>query len=557
MPTSVGYQDFAALIAHRPSVFASYHEHLIFSPLGSIERAAFNFTRPIGTMIPEPVFQNVNVDPRSLDAYAWKVDEALTAHASRQVEYPTINRTHKTDRLPAADVVPTTAAAAALSPPQPISPPVAVPPVGPATSVAPVAASQPAPIEQHVEGKDASAVAMAARAADPDAHPDVASAAAPDAGNVVSTVSHATAAAAPENANAASAVPTPAVQHQNEAANVVTKHAFAPPDRSNARGDGDAADTVIADRPPELPAPGEMTVAQSSYEASFIDGGVDRSAQIYFGAGVMGAPTGLQSWAPGAEPILVSPPDTNIKLAALESTDNPNDDYGGQETFAGKDQSRVLTPAQRLGLTGKPRAEAEKCLADAVYFEARGEVLKGQEAVAQVVMNRVFSGYYPHDVCGVVYQNAHRHLACQFTFACEGKDLNKIDEPDMWEQAKRIARDMLDGKIWLAEVGHATHYHAYWVHPSWVHEMTRLYHLGVHTFYRPRNWSEEPDWSHNAPATTASMAPPRADYLRPDPEVLSENPQPNPAASEASIKGPEAAAAPTPSADKSASTAKL
>ncbi len=163
------------------------------------------------------------------------------------------------------------------------------------------------------------------------------------------------------------------------------------------------------------------------------------------------------------------------------------------KSSTGKDESRVLSPAQRLGLAGKPRAEAEKCLADAVYFEARGEVMKGQQAVAQVVMNRVFSGYYPHDVCGVVYQNAGRHLACQFTFACEGKDLNKIDEPDMWEQAKQIANDMLDGKIWLAEVGHATHYHAYWVHPSWVHEMTRLYQLGVHTFYRPRNWGDGDD----------------------------------------------------------------
>ena len=187
-------------------------------------------------------------------------------------------------------------------------------------------------------------------------------------------------------------------------------------------------------------------------------------------------------------------------MSSLE--ENDNDDYGGDETVTGKDESRVLSPAQRLGLAGPARAEAQKCLADAVYFEARGEVMKGQEAVAQVVMNRVFSGYYPHDVCGVVYQNSHRHLACQFTFACEGKDLNKIDEPDMWEQAKQIARDMLDGKIWLAEVGHATHYHAYWVHPSWVHEMTRLYRLGVHTFYRPRNWGDGDDapvWGPNAP----------------------------------------------------------
>ena len=226
---------------------------------------------------------------------------------------------------------------------------------------------------------------------------------------------------------------------------------------------------------------------------SFLDSTGDHSADIYFGNGSMGGMrTSLQSWAPGAEPMLVPPDDPGISLRRSRMTDG-----GEGETIAGKDNSRVLSPAQQLGLEGKPRAHAEKCLADAVYFEARGEVKKGQEAVAQVVMNRVFSGYYPHDVCGVVYQNAGRHLACQFTFACEGKDLDRIDEPDMWEQAKQIAKNMLDGKIWLAEVGHATHYHAYWVHPSWVHEMARLYHLGVHTFYRPLNWGngdDEPVW---------------------------------------------------------------
>ena len=187
--------------------------------------------------------------------------------------------------------------------------------------------------------------------------------------------------------------------------------------------------------------------------------------------------------------------DPDIKLSALEG---PPDTGPGGETVAGKDHvSRLTSPAERLGLAGKPRAKEEKCLADAVYFEARGEPLRGQMAVAQVVMNRVFSGFYPNNVCGVVYQNAYRHLACQFTFACEGKDLSRIDELDMWEQAKRIAKDMLDGKIWLTEVGHATHYHAYWVHPSWVHEMTKMYQLGVHTFYRPRAWgdgSDAPVW---------------------------------------------------------------
>jgi spore germination cell wall hydrolase CwlJ-like protein len=164
--------------------------------------------------------------------------------------------------------------------------------------------------------------------------------------------------------------------------------------------------------------------------------------------------------------------------------------------------SRPESPADRLGLSGKQRANAEKCIADAVYFEARGESLRGQKAVAQVVMNRVFSGRYPDDVCGVVFQNANRLLACQFTFACKGKNLSRITEPRMWQRAKRIAKDALDGKIWLTEVGHATHYHARWVHPSWTREMAQLYKLGVHTFYRPRAWgdgSDAPAWS-NGPA---------------------------------------------------------
>ncbi len=145
------------------------------------------------------------------------------------------------------------------------------------------------------------------------------------------------------------------------------------------------------------------------------------------------------------------------------------------------------SPAERLGLSGKRRERAETCLAEAVYFESRGEPERGQIAVAQVVMNRVFSGYYPADVCRTVYQNAHRHLACQFTFACDNvRDV--VTEPEMWEQARRIAADMLDGRLWDEQVGRATHYHARSVHPRWVREMRKLDAIGEHTFYRPRRW---------------------------------------------------------------------
>ena len=98
-------------------------------------------------------------------------------------------------------------------------------------------------------------------------------------------------------------------------------------------------------------------------------------------------------------------------------------------------------------------------------------------AVAQVVLNRVFSGFYPKNVCSVVYQNAGHYLACQFTFACDGKR-KLINERGAWARANRIAKQTLDGQIYLPEVGKSTHYHALYVHPNWVREMHRLVRYG-------------------------------------------------------------------------------
>jgi hypothetical protein len=220
------------------------------------------------------------------------------------------------------------------------------------------------------------------------------------------------------------------------------------------------------------------------------DAGQTQMARTYFGNKPMDGDSfgRLVPWAPGETPSLVAPDGDTVKL-----------DPGEGETIAPKGEppvSRLRSPAERLGLEGRKRVRAEKCLADAVYFEARGEPQRGQEAVAQVVMNRVFSGYYPDTVCGVVYQNAHRYLGCQFTFACDGIP-DRITEPEAWEVAKKIARDTLDGKAWLPEIGWATHYHAYWVRPGWIREMHRLKKIGVHTFYRPRAWgdgSDAPRW---------------------------------------------------------------
>ncbi|NNM72228.1 cell wall hydrolase [Enterovirga aerilata] len=127
----------------------------------------------------------------------------------------------------------------------------------------------------------------------------------------------------------------------------------------------------------------------------------------------------------------------------------------------------------------------QRCLAEAVYFEARSEPEDGQAAVAQVVLNRVRSGLYPASVCGVVYQNRHRHLACQFTFACEGKAL-RVTDAEAWETAKRVARDVTEGRTYLTDVGGATHYHADYVRPYWAKRLKKMDVIGRHIFYQLR-----------------------------------------------------------------------
>ena len=130
-------------------------------------------------------------------------------------------------------------------------------------------------------------------------------------------------------------------------------------------------------------------------------------------------------------------------------------------------------------------ARQQRCLAEAVYFEARSESDEGRAAVAQVVLNRVKSTLYPDSVCGVVYQNSHRYLACQFTFTCEGKSL-RITEPGPWRDAVRIAREVYEGTTYLPEVGASTHYHAQYVRPYWAKKLKKMDTIGQHIFYKLR-----------------------------------------------------------------------
>jgi hypothetical protein len=532
MPTSIGYQDLTALLAQRHDVSEPWQrDYLIASPFGTIDAATFSYGRPIGTSIPQPLgYQPVNYEPGSADAKGWQIDAPLSQRASA-VEYPSVNRRLKGDRLPVNNAAPE-----AVPQLQPVDAPAQMSPAPP-----PAAAPAPLPTPTPV------LPLKSTEADDP----------------------------VPPMAQPAQLVPAaPVLQLASVTANdaILPTVTAAPLDHARSAVDDD--DSVPADKPPEIPRELASPYGQASSATalSFIDDDpAQMNDQTFFGVSAMGSPSGLQSWAPGAQPVLASPSlESGIKLAALEGTDEDADTGG--ETVANKDDGKYLeSPAERLQLAGKDLAKSQKCLADAIYFEARGEPYKGQQAVAQVVMNRVFSGYYPNTVCGVVYQNSGRHLACQFTFACEGKDLSRIDEPDMWEQAKEIARDTLDGKSWLAEVGHATHYHAYWVHPSWVHEMTKLYKFGVHTFYRPRAWGDGDDapvWG-KAPNTSKADTPadkPQADAKTPDAAAkTSDTAKPSDGTKTSDkaktadpAKGPQAATtAPAATAGKAEPTAKL
>jgi spore germination cell wall hydrolase CwlJ-like protein len=130
------------------------------------------------------------------------------------------------------------------------------------------------------------------------------------------------------------------------------------------------------------------------------------------------------------------------------------------------------------------RARAVECLAQAVYYEAAREPLKGQQAVAQVVLNRVRHPAYPKSVCGVVYEGAAKATGCQFTFTCDGS-LRGRPEPALWARAEDVARRALAGYV-DPDVGSATHYHAVYVAPYWAPSLVKMTQVGQHIFYR---WS--------------------------------------------------------------------
>lgn len=123
-----------------------------------------------------------------------------------------------------------------------------------------------------------------------------------------------------------------------------------------------------------------------------------------------------------------------------------------------------------------------ECLAEALYFEARGEDIRGLFAVGEVILNRVDSRKFPGSVCGVVNQGTGQRYQCQFTYTCDGNS-EQIHELAAWRRVGKVARLLLDGAPRDLTNG-ATYYHTRGVNPSWARRFDRTASIGAHYFYR-------------------------------------------------------------------------
>ena len=163
------------------------------------------------------------------------------------------------------------------------------------------------------------------------------------------------------------------------------------------------------------------------------------------------------------------------KLAGLEQEEDSN-------ATSEIEYTRAWLDAQPVAKGGNEW----RCLAEALYFEARGESVKGQFAVAEVILNRVDSSLYPGTVCTVINQGTGKRYQCQFTYTCDGH-AETIGEQRAFERVGKVARAMLDGASRDLTSG-ATHYHTTAVSPAWAKRFPRTARIGVHYFYRhPRS----------------------------------------------------------------------
>lgn len=143
-------------------------------------------------------------------------------------------------------------------------------------------------------------------------------------------------------------------------------------------------------------------------------------------------------------------------------------------------------PFSMAAASATDQSRALQCLTAAIYYEAASEPDAGQQAVAQVILNRARHPAFPNTVCGVVYQGSERSTGCQFSFACDGS-MARVPSRFYWARAQQVAAAALAGRV-MPAVGLATHYHTYAVTPSWNRQLVMTAAIGAHFFHRWSGW---------------------------------------------------------------------
>ena len=178
-----------------------------------------------------------------------------------------------------------------------------------------------------------------------------------------------------------------------------------------------------------------------------------------------------------------------VALAAAWATTSFNHYFDNGESVAGAIASDPVIEPQRIEspveLAAAQFSRDQFCLAEAMYHEARGEGAEGEKAVAEVILQRVRSRYYPNSVCEVVYEGTDRgDKRCQFSYACDDVSDEPV-EPVAWERSRQLASRIMAGAVALGgQTGNATSYHTVAVSPVWAEGMERTGQIGNHVFYR-------------------------------------------------------------------------
>ena len=151
--------------------------------------------------------------------------------------------------------------------------------------------------------------------------------------------------------------------------------------------------------------------------------------------------------------------------------------------YLSKNSEKQFFSKRALDSLRMPKVNREmKCLSEALYFEARGEQIEGQIAVADVIINRKNSNRFPGTICRVVSEGSHRKNACQFSYNCDGK-LELIYDKKTYRRIVKLSSMILNGAFSDVTNG-ATFFHASEVSPSWSKKFKKTRKIGRHIFYK-------------------------------------------------------------------------